>query len=319
MVSYNPTTRSLAWKIIDGDNSLQQRSFGKNNDTAISGGDFDGDGIADAVVARQSHGQVVWNIRYNIFNVADGSATNRRGLFGSDVTKAFYAAITGERDWLGSIRKSTSGKPIVRFKEIVTGKVPVSYRFPAFIADLRPFPVRMANGTAILGFSRVIDGKTRLNFLRADGRTFSRVTLSALGDVVVGDFGADAGEEVAVKDPAATDFKVYNPFTRKTTTVAAATGIAVDSINLNTVSSNSSTPTPTPTASYTPTPTSSGGTPTFPKYGTTISCTSVVDISTLPNLLYQNENIHGSRGRTWLDQGHRQGGTRRVYIATGSM
>ncbi len=48
---------------------------------------------------------------------------------------------------------------------------------------------------------------------------------------------------------------------------------------------------------------------------TSISCTSVTDVAGLKNVLYKNENIHGGRGRTFLDQDHQLGGTRKLYVA----
>jgi hypothetical protein len=49
--------------------------------------------------------------------------------------------------------------------------------------------------------------------------------------------------------------------------------------------------------------------------GTTLQCTSVTDVGTLRNVLYKNENVHGGRGRTFLDQGHRFRGVRTLKIA----
>ncbi len=48
---------------------------------------------------------------------------------------------------------------------------------------------------------------------------------------------------------------------------------------------------------------------------TEISCRNVVDVASLGNVLYKNENVHGGRGRTFLDQGHRFGGARTLYVA----
>jgi len=47
----------------------------------------------------------------------------------------------------------------------------------------------------------------------------------------------------------------------------------------------------------------------------TLTCTSTVDVATLRNVLYKNENVHGSRGRTFLDQDRRLGGTSRLKVA----
>jgi len=47
----------------------------------------------------------------------------------------------------------------------------------------------------------------------------------------------------------------------------------------------------------------------------TLTCSSIVDVKNLRNILYKNENVHGSRGRTFLDQDRQFGGTRRLKVA----
>jgi hypothetical protein len=49
--------------------------------------------------------------------------------------------------------------------------------------------------------------------------------------------------------------------------------------------------------------------------GSKLQCSSVVDIASLRNVLYKNENVHGGRGRTFLDQGRRLKGTRTLRVA----
>jgi hypothetical protein len=45
-----------------------------------------------------------------------------------------------------------------------------------------------------------------------------------------------------------------------------------------------------------------------------LSCSSVTDIGKLRNVLFKNANVHGQRGRTFLDQGHRFGGKRTLPV-----
>ena len=47
----------------------------------------------------------------------------------------------------------------------------------------------------------------------------------------------------------------------------------------------------------------------------TLTCTSIVDVKTQRNVLYKNENLHGGRGRTFLDQDRQLGGVRRLKVA----
>lgn len=49
--------------------------------------------------------------------------------------------------------------------------------------------------------------------------------------------------------------------------------------------------------------------------GATLTCTSVTDIKSIGNVLYKNENVHGGRGRTFLDQGRRLRGVRTLKVA----
>ena len=47
----------------------------------------------------------------------------------------------------------------------------------------------------------------------------------------------------------------------------------------------------------------------------TLTCTSIVDVKTQRNVLYKNQNLHGGRGRTFLDQDRQLAGTRRLKVA----
>lgn len=47
----------------------------------------------------------------------------------------------------------------------------------------------------------------------------------------------------------------------------------------------------------------------------TLRCSSITDVSGLRDVLYKNANLHGGRGRTFLDQSHRLGGVRTLKVA----
>lgn len=49
--------------------------------------------------------------------------------------------------------------------------------------------------------------------------------------------------------------------------------------------------------------------------GTKLTCTSTTDVRPLKNVLYKNENKHGGRGRTFLDQDHQLKGVSRLKVA----
>lgn len=47
----------------------------------------------------------------------------------------------------------------------------------------------------------------------------------------------------------------------------------------------------------------------------TLTCSTITDVKNLKNILYKNENVHGGRGRTFLDQTRQLGGIRRLKVA----
>lgn len=51
------------------------------------------------------------------------------------------------------------------------------------------------------------------------------------------------------------------------------------------------------------------------KTRSTITCSSVIDVGGLRNVLYKDQNVHGGRGRTFLDQDRRLHGARTLSIA----
>lgn len=305
------TSNKIYWRILDQNKVTQERVFGSKGYVTLAGGDFNGNGVSDGVVARLSKGQVIWTIASDMFSRPANAQRTKQVTFGLSISKIFYASPQNGRDWVGVVTKDSKGRPILRFKDSVSGSVLTSSALPSFAlrtSTSRPFPVRQDSGRDLIGFSRVSGNSTVLNFFRTTGRSMGSTTLPVTGDVVVGNFNAEPGEEVAIKKSSASDFYVYNPISKATSIIAGSTGIAVDAININAVGSASTPPSSTPT----PAPTNSKP---IPGAGSRISCSSVVDISSLPNVLYKNENLHGSRGRTWLDQGRRSGGVRRLVIA----
>ena len=48
---------------------------------------------------------------------------------------------------------------------------------------------------------------------------------------------------------------------------------------------------------------------------TSITCDSVTPVSSLSNILFKNSNLHGGRGRTFLDQDRQFKGKRTLWVA----
>lgn len=47
----------------------------------------------------------------------------------------------------------------------------------------------------------------------------------------------------------------------------------------------------------------------------TLTCNTTVDVKNAKTILYKNENLHGGRGRTFLDQTRQLGGVRTLKVA----
>jgi hypothetical protein len=61
----------IVWSIIDSSGTRINRVFGRKGDLVISGGDFDGNGVADAAVARLFNGRVEWEVAFDLFVSAE--------------------------------------------------------------------------------------------------------------------------------------------------------------------------------------------------------------------------------------------------------
>lgn len=51
------------------------------------------------------------------------------------------------------------------------------------------------------------------------------------------------------------------------------------------------------------------------KLATNLTCKTTIDVGPLRNVLYKNANLHGGRGRTFLDQDHQLKGARTLKVA----
>lgn len=228
--------KNLVWKIKNDDGQVEEREFGTSNFTAISGGDFDGDGAGDAAVAVLKKKAVQWQVSYGLFNGLVGQSTVSKISFGQAGDRIFFASPDGKSDWLGTIGKGLNGKGVqLRLKSMITGEVKSSTKFPKYIVQgdrPRPIPVKQENGVDLLAFARVIKNDTVVDLRDIEGAQIVEFTLPGKGDVVVGNFTADGGEEIAIKTT--TGFTVYSPVSKQTTEVTSSNGIAVDEVNVNT-------------------------------------------------------------------------------------
>ncbi|MCO6430084.1 MAG: hypothetical protein J5J00_04430 [Deltaproteobacteria bacterium] len=240
VVSLDDTSGALLWKIINDQSTMEERELGSDGDTAISGADFNGNGKADAAVARLKKGRVEWSISYDMFDRAVGQENPSTMRFGVAGDRIFFASPDGAFDWLGVAGKNKKGRSQIKLKNPLTGESRTISKFPGFIskgARPRPFPVRQASGIDVLGFTKKKAGNTEVHFHNFDGSRIAIGTLPGTGDVIVGNFTSSPGEEVAIKTSAG--FTTYNAFDGQSSSVATADGIPTDHININTLRSES--------------------------------------------------------------------------------
>lgn len=211
--------------------------LGRPGEIVITGGDFDGDRISDALIlVNRGSGQYKWGLRGNFFlsSYNPGLNVNRAyfdfGRYGLD--KPFFLNPDGKSDWFALLRPSGVGFDVVmtqpftkEVRTISVGDIPDG--------TVVPVPVRQDDGTDLLAFYGARNNRTVFSVRDLRGREVLSFTVPFLGDVTVGNYGPGPGEEVAVC--AQGRFFIVNPVTGKSFERTGPVGIAADSININTV------------------------------------------------------------------------------------
>lgn len=237
VVYFNGAKGSVVWKIKDDTGAIQKREFGSRRSLALSGGDFNGDGYVDGAVAKLKGSRVEWRIAYDLFLNADPAVLSEVQFpFGSKSSRFFFASPDGTHDWLAYMSFRPGKTSLIRFRNLITGKVRTTTRIPKWAlrtSSVRPFPVRRSDGKDILAFSKSSSSRTGVEFRTVNGGFIYRTILNGTGDLVVGDFLPELGEEVALKGADSTNVSIINPLGKTVTLIGASAGIAVDSININ--------------------------------------------------------------------------------------
>jgi len=212
-----------------------QKFLGRPGDTIVTGGDFDGDGISDAVVlANRGTGFYKWGLRANFFLASynPGLNVNRAyfdfGVLGQDIP--FYLNPEGDRDWFAVLRKSGKTYNILMTQPFTreTRTIQVGR-----LADGThpPVPLQQDDRSDHLVFWAVSGGSTNLVVKNLQGRTVYSTELPIAGTVTVGNYGPGAGEEIAVS--AKGRFFIINPITARVIETSGPVGIAADAVNIH--------------------------------------------------------------------------------------
>jgi hypothetical protein len=241
-VTYDTAEEELIWKIVNDTGAIEERSFGTNKHTVISGGDFNGNGFVDAAIAVLKRKRVYWQINYDLFANSVGKENIASLRFGREGDRVFFASPDGVSDWIGTFGRGSGGKPLLRLKSLITGEVRNYTEFPAGLITgvrPRPVPVKLASGIDILAFVYPSKITTKIEIRDLAGTLVSETTLDGAGEVVVGNFNNEPGEEIAVRG--SQGFSVYNPTSLTTNIVSTTTSLTLaDEINIGSLKSISS-------------------------------------------------------------------------------
>jgi len=236
-VSDSATDDSLVWTILNGAGTPVEFSFGRKGDLAIAGGDFNGNGVADAAVVRLVNGKAVWEIALD--PLTTGSVEASEVVLGKTGDRAFFARVDDSNvDWVGVIGKGSGNRSMARMRNLVTGEVRRFSRIPKFASQggrPRAFPIRQTSGADLLGFQVTSGQSTRLVVTSFNGARVYSSTLSGAGISVVGDFNAAPGYEISYQS--ADESIVVNPASGEERETTFLDGVAADEINVNVVGS----------------------------------------------------------------------------------
>ena len=244
--SANP--KSILWSIRTSDQQSQEMVLGRKGDYVLAGADLNGDGVHDPLTARISARSVAFAAKVGGFQ---SSQVTRKKVSGLSGIRVFYLSPLGVNDWLGVVGRDSRGRYQARFVDPNSNQVVSGGRWAArLVGQSAAWPVGVKDGAgkSILMVAINSGSAVRLNFINQKGRILWQTELAKDGDITVGNFTAEAGQEVAVQD--GTTYRVVNPFSRSQSTLTVPDGIAVDLININRVKAvQSGAPTPTPTQS----------------------------------------------------------------------
>jgi hypothetical protein len=248
VASLNSTTNQIEWSIRDSSGVVKTKLLGQKGDLVVSGADFNGNGLADAAVVRLVNKKATWVVMLDFFAVE--APTEKTFQFGDAGDRVFYArAETGSAvDWIGITRTGTNSKTLARMMDINSGAIKQFSRLPKFASEgtrPRPFPVRQASGTDLLGFSVGSGGKTSVRVFSLEGGAVASNVFDGLGISTVGEFLQGAGYEVAYE--ASDNAGILNPRAIDITETVPYGGVPVDEINVNSLGLEVAAPAPTST------------------------------------------------------------------------
>jgi len=226
----------VEWQILD--EARRAITLGNVEGEALSGGDLNGNGILDAVVVNKSRRQAIWSIYLDPFATVPttGASDIRQISFGKWSDTRFLAPLPSGGYALGIITRDARRHAIIQKYDLTTNTITTQRRISRFFAakDIsRPEAVRGADGQIRLLITRKQNSAVQIYIYSLTGRRYTKTVLPKDGDIIIGDFAPDPGEEVGVQQ--GSNLAIYNPSSGSVITRTIGDGILIDENNNNVV------------------------------------------------------------------------------------
>jgi hypothetical protein len=235
----------IVWRILNNGGSTL-KEFGATGETVVAGADFSGDGTVDASIVSKGTGGLNWRIHPALFT--DSSAATIDFTFGRAVDNYFFANPDATNDLVASITDKGRGSFLLRYynpKTLRATRMLVAKNIPASQLKKAPLPLKDATGKDMLLFYARRGSVTFFSLFKGTKMPVETFKIKAAGEVLIGNYTADAGEEVAVQTESG--FLVFNPQTKVKSLINTPAGIAVDEVNINRLGEpENNNPTPPP-------------------------------------------------------------------------
>lgn len=232
----------VRWYAVSDTGVVSVRSLGKKTDTFLAGGDFNSNKLAEAVAVRDNgaNASLTWVVANDFFRHLNGAKKinkSNKYRYGTSGDLVFFANVNGKEDSIGVMRANPTGHGVaIQLKNLKSGKERKFKVTSYTMGTIRPIPIRQADGKDILALVQRQADSTVLKFVNLRGQALGSVELPGDGELVVGNFMVDQGQEIAIQ----TDdgFLIVNPITSQQTSVAIPAGIVADDVNVNSFSAD---------------------------------------------------------------------------------
>ncbi len=231
VVSLDSSSREIVWRVLGAAGARVERRLGTAGDIVVAAADVDATGIDDPTVISKVGRRLSWTVAFDLFR-----GGRRRMTFevGARDEIPFFIDLDRTGAWLGTVAAGKTAT-VIRMLNPRTGERKQVRRLPPLLAGVssRPVALTAPDGAQVLAVSTQAGSFTYLSLIDLQRRSLTKTKLAALGDLVVGDFLQDAGDEYALVS--SSSVLIGNPFSGSQTTVAKpiANPILVDSFNVN--------------------------------------------------------------------------------------